>query len=612
MLRAGPLEMRLDGIDLRYIRLGDREVVRQIYVALRNLAWDTVPANVRDLSVNAGPSSFEVTFEADHSDGDVDFTWKGRITGGPDGAIEYVMDGVVNSGFTRNRIGICLLHPEKECAGVECSVEHVDGSIEQTRFPGAISPHQAFRDLRTITHRVTGDVSVRITFAGEVFETEDQRNWTDDSFKTYGTPMNLPRPVKIEAGTRLHQSVKIELTGVPRKPVGRRAEDAIHVFPVPGAAQPPAPTVGTGAPVSPGMAAPAGDAAIRQLGPSHIRVDVFPLASDWRERLRAAASLALNAGADLDLALYLSADVEPDIRSIAETVGETDSRVAGVTLFAAGAHETPDAVTQTALPLMRRAFPGASIGVGSAADFCQLNRGRPSAHGTDFVAYSINPQVHAFDDRSVIDTLSAQSTTVRSAKALYPGAAVHVGPVTLLPRFNANVPPETDGFGPAPADPRQSALFTAAWTAGSYKYLAEAGAQSLTYFEAVGPAGLKDAGTEAVYPVYHLIRLVAGLPGCSLTPMDSTQARSVNALRATGPGRDVTVVFSLVSEPTRVSVEGLPGAVGVKMLDETTAHVVRADSEEFWQTGDGKATYEGRLELDLGGYATVIIEAMPA
>ena len=34
-------------------------------------------------------------------------------------------------------------------------------------------------------------------FNGETFEMEDQRNWTDASFKTYCTPLSLPYPIKI-------------------------------------------------------------------------------------------------------------------------------------------------------------------------------------------------------------------------------------------------------------------------------------------------------------------------------------------------------------------------------------------------------------------------------
>ena len=48
-------------------------------------------------------------------------------------------------------------------------------------------------------------------FAGDVFEMEDQRNWTDASYKTYCTPLALPFPVEIPEGARISQSVTLTL-----------------------------------------------------------------------------------------------------------------------------------------------------------------------------------------------------------------------------------------------------------------------------------------------------------------------------------------------------------------------------------------------------------------
>src|SRR5262249_61927265 len=56
------------------------------------------------------------------------------------------------------------------------------------------------------------------------FETEDQRNWTDASFKTYSTPLALGFPHRAEPGRRMRQVVRIGAGGVgeaaPRRPDG--------------------------------------------------------------------------------------------------------------------------------------------------------------------------------------------------------------------------------------------------------------------------------------------------------------------------------------------------------------------------------------------------------
>ena len=50
-LRAGPLSLVFESGDLRYIRLGDREVLRRVYVAVRDHNWDTIPIAISDLSI---------------------------------------------------------------------------------------------------------------------------------------------------------------------------------------------------------------------------------------------------------------------------------------------------------------------------------------------------------------------------------------------------------------------------------------------------------------------------------------------------------------------------------------------------------------------------------
>lgn len=54
--------------------------------------------------------------------------------------------------------------------------------------------------------------------------------------------------------------------------------------------------------------------------------------------------------------------------------------------------------------------------------FTELNRFRPKKSDLyDFVNFSINPQVHAFDEFTLSENIKAQSDVVRSAKALSEG-----------------------------------------------------------------------------------------------------------------------------------------------------------------------------------------------
>ena len=105
---------------------------------------------------------------------------------------------------------LCVLHPLRECAGRPCLIETGTGKRE-ARFPEDISPEQPFKDLRAITHRVAPGIQAEVRFEGDIFETEDHRNWTNANFKTYCTPLDLPYPVKIEKGTKISQAVVLRL-----------------------------------------------------------------------------------------------------------------------------------------------------------------------------------------------------------------------------------------------------------------------------------------------------------------------------------------------------------------------------------------------------------------
>ena len=146
-LRAGPLTLTWEAGDLRYIRYGETEVLRRIYVAIRDRNWDTAPNGMSNLVIEAGEDTFRITYDVENRLGDLHFTWRGEITGGADGAIRFGMDGVARTTFLKNRIGFCVLHPEG-IAGAPARVHHVDGSTEEAALPRALRLRSARAALR--------------------------------------------------------------------------------------------------------------------------------------------------------------------------------------------------------------------------------------------------------------------------------------------------------------------------------------------------------------------------------------------------------------------------------------------------------------------------------
>ena len=76
-----------------------------------------------------------------------------------------------------------------------------------------------------------------------------------------------------------------------------------------------------------------------------------------------------------------------------------------------------------------------TILVGTNNYFTELNRERPPKNAGDGTCYSINPQVHAFDNATLVENLEAQASTVHTARSFAGDRWIAVTPVTLRPRF---------------------------------------------------------------------------------------------------------------------------------------------------------------------------------
>jgi hypothetical protein len=628
-LRAGPLSLLWDDGGLRYIRLGEQEVIRRIYVAVRDPDWNTIPATLANVQITREAAHFTIEFDAEHRQGPVDFAWHGTIAGATDGTITFSMDGQARATFLRNRIGYCVLHPPRECAGQPCAVEHSDGSVEQGIFPQLIAPHQPFFDMRAIGHDIQPGLTADVRFAGDSFEMEDQRNWTDDSYKTYCTPLALPRPVAVPAGAVVRQSVTLTLRGdIPAAPPLRAQPEATSVS-VTAESAGTLPQIGLGVASHGQPLSEREHTLLRALRLHHLRTDLYLARPGWQTILRQASSDATAIGARLEAAVFLAggSDMQrAQLAALAEELAEVRPPVATWLVF----HES-EATTSTATIAEARATlagydPAIPCGGGANLYFTHLNRERPSA-ALDLVCYSVNPQVHAFDNDSLMETLAGQAATVASVRAFCGDTPIAVTPITLRPRFNTDAagpePPPAPGELPAAVDPRQPSLFAAAWLVGSLQQLAAAGAASVTYFETTGWRGVMEtaAGSAlpgqfpsqpgALFPVYHVLAAAGAFAGGAVLSVTTSSPLRVAALALRRNDRACLLVANLTSAAQRVAVHAplLGGAARVRHLDETTAEAALHDPAAF-PPGDALlAAYEGRFIVDLKPYAVARLDA---
>ena len=243
----------------------------------------------------------------------------------------------------------------------------------------------------------------------------------------------------------------------------------------------------------------------------------------------------------------------------------------------------------------------------------------------DLVCYSINPQVHAFDNSSLIETLEAQAVTVESARQFTDGVPIAVTPVTLLARFNPNAtgpePEPAPGELPAQVDVRQISLFGAGWTLGSIKYLSESGASSVTYYETSGWRGVMEtAGGStlpekfrslpgAVFPLYHILADVGEFAGGEVLVSKSSDPLKVEGVALCKNGRTRTLLANLTPDSQQIKVQNLTETVRVRRLDETNTQTAMESPEAFRaERGELLQTTNGALELNLLPYAIAQID----
>jgi hypothetical protein len=613
---------------LRYIRLDDREILRGIYVAVRDRNWGTVAPKIFNLKTEIDGASFQLHFDVECKEGDIDFRWQGGITGSEQGSVEFSMNGTARSPFKRNRLGFAVLHPIRECAGQPCKVEKVDGTSEEGVFPRFVSPQQPFKDMRAISHQVVSGVTARVAFEGEIFEMEDQRNWTDASYKTYCTPLSLPYPVEVPLGTRVTQMVKLRLDGwIPSKQHARGNFPQVRL--TSGVTALPVPLIGLGVASHGEPLTRREKERLKALNLSHLRVDLKLAEDSYKPMLKRATAEAKDLSVSLEMALFLSDSAEAELKGLLKEITGSKPWVSSWLIFQTKEKSTQESAVRLARHILSSYDPKAKFGAGTNAYFAEFNRGRPPVEALDLASYSINPQVHAYDNATLVETLDAQRDTAESARHFVGKLPLAISPITLRPRFNPNAtgtqveaPPEAL---PSQVDARQMSLFGGVWTLASIKNLGASGASSLTYYETSGWRGVmeREAGCAlprqfrsiagAVFPLYHVLADLGEFKSGYLLPCTSSDALSVEGLVLQKGNRSCLLLANLGPKLQQVTIidSKLGEYVRVKRLDESSAEEAMRSPELFrGKPGLLQQVAGNQIEISLLPYATVRLDSV--
>jgi len=600
-LRAGPVTLLLDGRDLRNVRYGGTTIVDRVYVAVRDRNWGTVPGEPVLIEVEEKDGGFVVNFDCTHRQHDLAVTWHGEIVGTADGTISFGMDARWNSDATYKLIGFNTHHGMREYVGRPYQGRGPDGEVSGF-FPDLIYPQRiadgtevpVFPPVETLTVALTDDVEVRFDFEGDPFEVEDQRNWTDASFKAQSFTPRRSGFYEASAGDHVRQKVTITPSGTP-PPVSDTGDRIRLTIGEPtGRSLPP---IGLGL-ASHGHPLTTREAdLVRALRPDHLRVDLRLGDPRHVRVLDRAIAEAATLGTALELVLFVGHDSDRELSFLATRLLGSRPRIRQVLVFPEGSAATPLRLTHLARERLRDVASAALFAGGTDANFCELNRERPDRGADDGVVYSINPQIHAFDDRSLAENLAPQAMTVATARSIYGERPIVVSPVTLKPRFNAVASeaerPPAPGELPPQVDPRQMSLFGAGWTLGSIKHLAEAGAASLTSFETTGWRGVMETegGSPVpdrfpslpgmVFPLYHVLADLAEWKGGEIVTLESSDVVSVVGLAVRDGGGLHLLAANLTPESRDVLLGPLAGSSVIRRLNAESALPALTQPTEF-------------------------------
>jgi len=591
-------DLMADG-SLRSIRWKGTELLRHVYAAVRDENWGTVPPVLSDWEFSEDEGSAQIVrFRAGHREGAVSYSWTGLIAVSPEGTLTYEMDGEALDDFRRNRIGFCLLHP-LEMAGCCVTLEKPEGA-EETIFPELIQPGDPFTDMQGMTVSLGETLGFSLRFEGDLFQTEDQRNWTDGSYKTFCTPLARPYPVEVSRGTKIRQRIVLEVVAesadqdlsgdhVSDRPDANIEADAIYV-----AAKPMGRLPNLGTTLSPESdLTPQVADKVRALRLSDLRAVVSLEEEAWRETLARSAAAAEAFGTKLHIELclpYASAELEPFVQILREYATlvqgvsiypsrlagapanvETETLITGASLRACQ-YTTTGALLQALRGLLADNGIHVEVGGGSRGNFAEWNRSVLPLDQLAFTEFAVNPQVHASDLASVVESLPAQRLAVKTALVKAGSVPVCVSSIALKGEINpyaatdeAVIRSEDRG---ARSDARLATRFGACWTIGSLGQMAGSGVSALRYFEHAGSLGMMDSAGQTTYPVYEVFRELAGFREAEVLAAGyDSYSYGVLALRKS---RQVRVfIANLTEERKAIRLEGpvlQGGAYSIKAL----------------------------------------------
>lgn len=476
------LDLARDAV--RNITYDGAQIIDLLYTAIRPLDWSTLAPDEHseDIQIIGNDCVISIT---DSFNGVMTSQTRVTLSAGNAFSVAYELHGLTD--YSVNRWGICFCLNTAEWMGSavlssgnryslmeDIAPQRAIDGVVQGLFPPSSELHFVAPDMRFI----------KALSSGKVLEAEDQRNWTDNTFKIYSGSLSEPRPYKVTAGSHWNQSVEFEVgapsqaTPDPEKILVREIEAL--------------PSIGLQFNGEPLLAPDDLEKAFILLGIDHLRVNEESL-TPQKVATTASSGLVLEAAL---LSSNSGEDLKAEVLKLSQRVPD-GSRL----LIHRDGREVVDANDLPENKSLSSLIPG--------SDAYLVDLHKTKYHFTNSVSYSMAPSVHSTDKETIFKTLATQRESVEFAQKNL-AAQVFISPITFSTRGNpesGHSRQERSNFANPDLALTIRSIEGAAWTLGSIFALASANAFSGTWHELFGEYGIiyPQSGGVKFSPTFHAL-----------------------------------------------------------------------------------------------------------
>ena len=180
-LKVGDLTARLGtSPELRDVRLGGQPTLNRVSLTVRDPLWVTITGSRAKRTVETSDDHVYVRDQWSYpvQGSSLDAVWEVRLDHDRlDVRAEVTAQGSVGV----NRASLCLLHP-LESVGTGSGFDTRTGPTCPS-FATEVNPHRVFEEVTGMTFALPDGRRVDLDFGGDLFETEDHRNWSDAGWR---------------------------------------------------------------------------------------------------------------------------------------------------------------------------------------------------------------------------------------------------------------------------------------------------------------------------------------------------------------------------------------------------------------------------------------------